>query len=232
MANSTGKHIKAGTLRRPEPNRKKIGIIIAVIVVVSLSAWGGIHYMFKGSNDPNDLGRRRRQWRDANMPDPDKQTAKEIMDYRNSDQFKRLSQREQFMYSMASGQQVMDYQIDTYFTLPKEKQTAYLDKMIDDMQAQRKNFEQMRPPRRPRDANDPNVQKRIAARQAAMADPANARARAERGTALQRAQRQQFFAAMQARMQARGISMPAGPGGGGGGRGGFGGGPPGGGRGR
>ena len=182
MANSTGKHVKAGMLRRPEPNRKKIAIIIAVIVVVSFSAWGGIHYMFKGSNDPNDFGQRRRQWRDANMPNPDKQTAKEIMDYRNSDQFKRLSQREQFMYSMASGRQVMDYQIDTYFTLPKEKQTSYLDKMIDDMQAQQKLRQQM-PPRRPRDANDPNVQKRMAARQAAMADPANARARAERGTA-------------------------------------------------
>jgi hypothetical protein len=217
MANSTGKHVKAGMLRRPEPNRKKIGIIIAVIVVVSLSAWGGIHYMLKDSSeDQNDFGQRRRQWRDANMPNPDKQTAKEIMDYRNSDQFKQLSAREQFMYSMASGRQVMDYQMETYFTIPKEQQTAYLDKMIDDMQTQQANMEKMRkqmPPRRPRDANDPNVQKRMAAREAARANPANARARSENGTALQRAQRQQFFAAMRARMQARGISMPA-PGGG------------------
>jgi len=88
------------------------------------------------------------------------------------------------------------------------------------MQAQQKNFEQMRQqmpqrPRRPRDANDPNVQKRIAQAQAARSNPANARARSERGTALQRAQREQFGAAMRARMQQRGITVPGGGQGGG-----------------
>ena len=211
MANSTGKHTKAGKLRRPEPNRKKIAIIIAVIVVVCFSAWGGIHYMFKGGNE-DDFGRRRRQWHDANMPNPDKQKPQEIMAYIDSEQFKQLSAREQFMYSMAGGRQVMDYQMETYFTLPKEQKTAYMDQVIDRMQALRKNFEQM-PPRRPRDGNDPNVQRRMAQAQAARSDPSNARARAERGTALQRAQRSQFRADMQARMQQRGITMPA-PGGG------------------
>jgi hypothetical protein len=235
MANLNGKYTVPGKLKRPERNTKKIALIIAVIAVVSLSTWGGIHhYMSKGSNeDPNDFGRRRQQWHDANMPNPDKQKPEEIMAYMDSPEFKQLSQREQMMYSMRGGRQVMEYQMETYFTLPKEQKTAYLDEVIDRMQAQRKNFEQVRqqmPPRRPQDANDPNVQKRIARaqqRQAARSNPANARAGAERGTPLQRAEREQFRVAMQARMKERGITVPTGPGGGGG-RGGFGGGPPGG----
>jgi len=208
-----------GNLRRPEPNKKKIAIIIAIVAVVCLSASGGLYYVFKDKAPAEDeFGRRPREWHDANMPNPQKQTAKEIMDYRSSDKFKQLSQQEQFMYSMASGRQVMEYQMETYFTLPKEYKTAYLDKMIDEMQAQRAGFEQMRQqmPRRPRDANDPNVQARMAARAARRADPSNARARSESGTALQRAQREQFFTAMRARMQQRGITTPAGPGGRGG----------------
>ncbi|MFA5291604.1 MAG: hypothetical protein WC496_01070 [Phycisphaerae bacterium] len=215
-----------GKLRRPELNKKKIAIIIAIVAFVCLSASGGLYYMLK-DKAPADDGfgpPRMREWHDANMPNPQKQTVKEIMDYRSSDRYKQLSQREQMMYSMMSGRQVMEYQMETYFTLPKEEKTAYLDKMIDDMQDMRKNFEQMRSqmPRRPRDANDPNVQRRRdRAQQAGQTggrrapDPSRMRARSERGTALQRAQRQQFMADMQARMQQRGISMP-GPGGRGG----------------
>lgn len=226
MANLNGKHPIPGKLQRPERNTKKIALIIAVIAVVSLSTWGGIHhYMSKGNNDdPNDFGQRMRQWNDANMPNPDKQKPQDIMAYMDSPEFKQLSAREQMMYSMRGGRQVMEYQMETYFTLPKEQQTAYLDEVIDRMQTQRANFEQMRqqmPPRRPRDANDPNVQRRIERarqRMAAMSNPAVSRARSERGTPLQRAQRQQFMSDMRARMQQRGISMPAFGGGGRGGR--------------
>ena len=214
----------AGKMRKPEPNKKKIAIIVAIIAVVCLSASGGLYLVFKDKAPAEDqFGRRMRQWHDANTPNPQKQTAKQIMDYRNSDKFKQLSQQEQFMYTMAGGRKVMDYQMETYFTLPKEQKTAYLDKMIDDMRAMRSNMDQMRaqnPPRRPRDANDPNRQARQATRQAQRNNPSNARSRAERGTALQRAQREQFFTAMRARMQQRGISMPAGRGGGPGGPGG------------
>jgi hypothetical protein len=233
MANLNGKYNMPGKLKRPERNTQKIAIIsIAVIAFVSLSTWGTIHYMHKGStNDPNDFGRQRRQWHDANMPDPDKQKPQEIISYMDSDKFQQLSAREQVMYSMAGGQQVMEYQADTYYTLPKEKKAAYLDEVIDRMQVLRKNFEKV-PPRRPRDANDPNVQRRLARMQAARSNPANARARTERGTPEQRAMRTAFFQDLQSRMQQRGIRMP-GPGGpGGGGRGGFGGGPGGGGGGR
>jgi hypothetical protein len=226
MANLNGKHPIPGKLQRPERNTKKIALIIAVIAVVSLSTWGGIHhYMSKGNNDdPNDFGQRMRQWNDANMPNPDKQKPQDIMAYMDSPEFKQLSAREQMMYSMRGGRQVMEYQMETYFTLPKEQQTAYMDEVIDRMQTQRANFDQMRqqmPPRRPRDANDPNVQRRIERarqRMAAMSNPAVSRARSERGTPLQRAQRQQFMSDMRARMQQRGISMPAFGGGGRGGR--------------
>ncbi|OQA03367.1 MAG: hypothetical protein BWY69_00507 [Planctomycetes bacterium ADurb.Bin401] len=212
-----------GKLKKPEPNKKKITIIIAIVSVIVLSASGGLYVMFKGGQEPDTFGRRRINWSDTNMPNPEKQSAKQIIDYRSSERYKQLSDREKFLYTMASGRKLMDYHIETYFTVPKEQQTAYLDRMIDEMQAQRANFEQMRRdtprPQRPRDMNDPNRQARQAERAARRANPANARARSERGTALQRAQRTQFMAAMQKRMQERGMSMP-GRGGFGGGRGG------------
>lgn len=180
--------------------------------------------MFKGGNeDPqNDFGQRRRQWHDANMPNPDKQKPQEIMAYMDSTEFKKLAPRKQFEYMREGGRQVMEYQMETYFSLPDEKQkTAYLDQMIDRMQAQRANFEQMRGqmPRRQRDANEPNDPDRPQ-RQAGQAGgrtrtASGMRARSERGTALQRAKCDAFMTAMRKRMQHRGISMP-GPGGRGG----------------
>ena len=217
-----------GKLRKPEPDKKKIAIIAAVIAVVCLSASAGLYYVFKDKTpDQDEFGRRPREWRDANMPNPNKQTVQEIMDFRNSDKFRQLSQREQFMYTMASGRQVMEYQMETYFTLPKEEKTAYLDKIIDLMQAQRAGFEQMRQQRPRRDANDPNMQRRRdranqqnGAGGRRTPNPSRMRARSERGTPEQRAQRTAFMEAIQKRMQERGISMPSpgGRGGRGGGR--------------
>ncbi len=217
MEPKKNKALAMGQLRRPEPDKKKIAILIAVIAVVCLSASAGLYYVFKDKDPLDDeFGPRRRgQWRDVNMPNPEKQSVQEILAYRDSDAFKRLSQQEQFMYSMASGRQVREYQMQTYFSLPQEGQAAYLDKIIDEMQALRQNMEQMRqnrPPRPPPDANDPNVQRRrerAQQAQARRANPANMRARSERGTALQRAQREQFMQAMQKRMKERGITMPA-----------------------
>jgi len=229
----------SGTLRPPPSNRKKNVIIAVIIVVVCLSASGGLYYMFKGSSNEesrDDFGRQRREWNDSNLPNPNKQQPQEIMAYMDSAEFKKVSPRERFMYMREGGQKVMEYQMETYFSLPDEQQkTAYLDSIIDRMQAQRASFEQMRqqmPPRR-RDANEPNDPNRLARQERARqqqagqfggrrANPANMRARSERGTPEQRAQRVAFRQAMQARMQQRGITMP-GPGGAGG-RGGFGGG--------
>ncbi|MCX5633418.1 MAG: hypothetical protein NTW93_07080 [Phycisphaerae bacterium] len=221
----------SGTLKQPPSNRKKIVIIAVIAVVFCLSASGGLYYMFKGSSDRTDeFGRRRRDWRDANLPNPDKQKPQEIMAYMDSAEFKKLAPRKQFEYMRQGGRQVMEYQMETYFSLGDEKQkTAYLDQMIDRMQAERANFEQMRGqmPRRQRDANEPNDPNRPSRRQAQAGGrrtqtASGMRARSERGTALQRAQRDAFMTAMRKRMQQRGITTP-GPGG----RGGPGGPPPG-----
>ena len=221
-------------LHRPPVNIKKIVIIVSVIAAVCLSASGGLYYMLKGSTaqeSDDGFGPPRRAWHDATMPTPNTQTGQEVMAYMDSADFKKLNPREQFDYMREGGRQVMEYQMDTYFSTPKEQRTAYLDSVIDRMQAMR----QMRPPRRPRDANepnDPNMQRlRNRARQQAgpggpggrrIPNPSRMRAMRERGTPVQRAQRTQFMQAMQTRMQQRGITMP-GPGGGAGGRGGTGG---------
>ncbi len=198
--------------KKPRDKKKKIIIITAVIAMVCLSASGGLYIMFKSRQHHDESGRWQRQWRDANIPNPHEQSAEEIIQYRNSAAYKNLSPNQQVMYTMASGRKLLDYHINNYFTIPKEQQTAYLDKLIDEMQALRPAMEQMRNQwqreRRPRDANDPNRQARQAERAAQRANPANARARSERGTALQRAQRMKFFSDLQKRMKERGINMP------------------------
>ena len=201
----------SGTLRRPESNRKKTVIIAAVIVVVCLSAFGGLFYMFKGDSS-KELGRPPGERRDSNMPNPDEQQPQEIMAYMDSADFKKLDPRDQFEYMRQGDRKVREYQMETYFSLPAEQRTAYLDSVIDRMQTQQANFEQMRRqmPRRPRDANDPNMQRRRQRAQqmaARTSNPSQMRARSERGTALQRAQREQFMQAMRQRMQQRGITM-------------------------
>jgi hypothetical protein len=214
---------------KPEAKRKKIIIIAAIIAIVCLSASGGLYFMLKGSGqEQRDEfgGPGRPRFHDANLPDARKQSYDDIMAYRNSDKFKKLSQREQMMYTMMSGRQVMEHNVETYFNLPKEQKTAYLDKVIDEMQQMRPNFEQMRrdnPRRRDaNDVNDPNRAARRAAREAQMNNPSRARSMRERGNPEQRAKQMQFMQAMQKRMQQRGISMPrfgGGPGGGPGGPG-------------
>jgi hypothetical protein len=224
----------AGKMKKPEPNKKKIAIIIAVVAVVCVSTSAGLYFVFRGGPDDRDeFGRRGPRFHDANLPkNLHEQSYDEITAYKNSDKYKKLSQREQMMYSMMTFRQEADHRMETYFTIPKEQQTAYLDKVIDEMQENMKKMEQMRSqfprPERRRDANEPNDPNRMQRMQERMAqrnNPSNARSRSERGTALQRAQRTQFMAAMQKRMKERGIKPPQF----GGGRGGFGGGPGGGG---
>jgi flagellar basal body-associated protein FliL len=211
-------------IKKTEPNRKKLIIIISVIAVVCLSAAGGLYVVFSsGSNEPDEFGRRRPRFNDANMPDPHKQSAEEIMKYRNSEKFKKLSPQEQMMYTGASMRTMMNHHTETFFNLPEDKKTAYLDKLIDEMQQNMKNFEQMRNqmprrPREPNDINDPNAQRRRAERIAQRNNPANVRSMRERGDPEERAKQTQFRQAMQKRMQQRGIQMPrmgGGPGGGG-----------------
>ncbi|MFA6187143.1 MAG: hypothetical protein WC770_08035 [Phycisphaerae bacterium] len=209
----------AGRLRRPESNRKKYIIISAVVVVVCLAASGGLYFAFGGNKSNEDeFGRGRfRMPPDANLPNTDKQSPQEILAYTDSAAFKQLTPQQRMRYVFQGGEKVLDYQMDKYFSLPATNRTAFLDQMIDKMQAMRKDMEQARaqmPNRRRPDANDPN-RSRGQGGQAGqggrrMPDASRMRARSERGTPEQRAKREQFFADMRKRAEQRGIPVPGG----------------------
>jgi len=213
-------------MKKTEPNKKKIAIIVGVVAVVCVTASAGLYFSFKGKPDDRD-GRRGPRFNDGNLPkDVRDQSYDQIQAYKNSNKYKNLSEREKMMYSMMTFRQEADHRVETYFTLPKEKQTAYLDKVIDEMQDNMKKMEQMRSefprPERRRDANEPNDPNRIQRmqeRQAQRNNPSRMRAMRERGNPEDQAKQRQFRDAMQKRMQQRGIQMPQF-----GGRGGFGGG--------
>lgn len=218
MANLVGK------LRRPESNRKKYIIISAVIAFICLSASGGLYYMFKDKSPADETGRRRFR-NDANLPNTEKQTPQEILAYMDSASFQQLKPQQRMRYAAQSGEKVLDYQADTYFSLPAEQKTAYLDQVIDKMQAMRKDMEQVRAQRQNRQQTNANGQQRqggqnAQARQARggqagrrAPDASRARARSERGTPEQRAKREQFAADMRKRATQRGIPAPGGRGG-------------------
>ncbi|MHB0945813.1 MAG: hypothetical protein ACYC3B_01415 [Sedimentisphaerales bacterium] len=204
-----------GKLRRPESNRKKYIIIAAAAAVVCLAVFGGI-VIFSGDKPSEDeSGRGRfRMPPDANLPNTDKQSAQEILAYMDSAAFKQLRPQQRMRYAFQGGEKVLDYQMDTYFSLPAEQKTPFLDQMIDKMQAMRNDMEQARAsmPRRPPDANGPRGQSRQNAQGGRgggrTPDPSRMRARSERGTPEQRAKREQFFADMRKRAEQRGIPVP------------------------
>lgn len=118
--------------------------------------------------------------------------------------------------------------VDAFFALPPGKERdKYLDKMIDEMESRRREWQQRaatQPSTRPaRDRDGPSTRPSDAERQRRMA------MRDDSTPPAQRAKRVEFRAAMMKRMQERGIQP--GRGGWGGGFGGRGGGPGGGGRG-
>jgi hypothetical protein len=215
-----------GKLRQPESNRKKYVIVSVIIAVVCLSASGGLYYIFKGSSNEqqeDDFGRRFRLPPDANLPNAEKQSPQEILGYMDSAAFKQLTAQQRMRYTFQSSEKVMDYQMDTYFSLPAEQKTAFLDKMIDKTQAMRSDFEQARqarqqmPQRRPLAASNPNRPREQNAQGGGQGgrrapNPARMRARSERGTPEQRAKREQFLTDLRKRAEQRGITMP-GPGG-------------------
>ena len=175
-------------------------------------------------------------------------TPQQIRQYFDSNEFRdanedtRRQVREQMFEAM---QARMEKQVNGYFALSEgEKRTAYLDNVIDEMQARRAEFLARRDPNRPFDPNgfrdpngppgfgprDPNGFRRFAQRgqnagQRPRANPEMMRERSGRMTADMRVKTMQFRRDMRERMQQRGIQGPMmGPGG----RGGFGGGGPGG----
>ena len=167
-------------------------------------------------------------------PDFAKMSREQIRDYIDSNQFrdanedKRREVRDQIGEAMRIR---MEAQANEYVALPDTDKTAYLDKVIDDMQTRRAEFA-ARDANGPPDPNrfrrfgprDPNFMQRQGqqARQFRMPEPSRMRERSERISADTRVKMMQFRQDMMNRMQERGIQM--GPGG----RGGFGcpGGPP------
>ncbi|MGA2322503.1 MAG: hypothetical protein ABSG22_01485 [Sedimentisphaerales bacterium] len=170
-------------------------------------------------------------------PDFTKMSPRQIREYFDSNQFrdanedKRQEMREQMGEAM---QARMEAQVNEYFSLPDEKKTAYLDKIIDDMEARRAEF-LARDANGPPDPNrfrrfgprDPNFMQRQGqqARQFRRPEPSRMRERSERIGTDTRIQMAQFRQDLMNRMQERGIQMGPGRGGFGGG---FGGPPPGG----
>jgi hypothetical protein len=180
-----------------------------------------------------------------------KMSPRQIREYVDSNAFRDANgdARRQVFEQMGEAMQArMETEVKGYFALAEgEDRTAYLDKIIDEMQARRAEFMANRDPNmdpnRPFDPNrfgppDANGRPRfgqrgqMAAGQRPRINPERNRARSSRMSADMRVKSAQFRRDLFNRMQQRGIQMPMGRPGGPGGGGGFGpgrgfGGPPG-----
>jgi hypothetical protein len=205
---------------------RKITIASVVLVSVAIAVPLTIHHYSK--------------------PNFAKMSPRQIRQYFDSNAFRDANgdARRQIFEQMGEAMQSrMETQVNGYFACAEgEERTAYLDKIIDEMQARRAEFMANRDPNRPFDPNrfaDPNRRPRFgqrgrfAAGQQPRINPERNRARSSRMSADMQVKSAQFRRDLFNRMQQRGIQMPmmrpGGPGGGGGGFGpgrGFGG-PPG-----
>jgi hypothetical protein len=162
--------------------------IIAACVVIVVLATGSTAYYFTHRGEP----------------DPAKMSSEQIQTYMQSPDFNNMprEQRREFFGK------VMDSRVQGYFNTPAQDRDKYLDKIIDDMQNFRpRNFD----PQRVRDPNrDPNRMQQFR-----NTTPEQRRARRETRDPVQDAKRREFFMALGARAQSRGIQM-GGRGGGGG----------------
>jgi hypothetical protein len=175
-----------------------------------------------------------------------KMTPRQVLEYFDSNEFRDANEqtRREIRQQMGEAMQArMTAQVNGYFALPEgEQRTAYLDKIIDEMQARRAEFLARRDPNRPPDANgfgrfgppDANGRPRLGQRstnagQRPRINPERMRERSERISADTRVKMMQFRRDLQKRMEQRGIQGPmmgrGGPGGPGGFGRGFGGGP-------
>jgi hypothetical protein len=177
-----------------------------------------------------------------------KMNFRQVREYFDSNTFRDANEdaRRHVFEQMGEAMQAkMEAQVSGYFAQAEgESRTAYLDKIIDEMQARRTEFMANRDPNgdpnRPFDPNrfaDPNKRPRfgqrgqLAAGQRPRINPEMNRARSSRRSADMQVKSAQFRKDLFNRMQQRGIQMPTGrpggPGGGGFGSGRGPGGPPG-----
>jgi hypothetical protein len=163
----------------------------------------------------------------ASKPNFSKMSPRQIREYFDSNEFRDANEqtrrgiREQMGEVM---QARMTAQVNGYFALPEgDQRTAYLDKIIDEMQARRAGFLARRDPNRPPDGNGfgrfgspgangrPRFGQRGAnGRRRPRINPERMRARSERIDSQTRAQMIQFRREMRARMKQRGIQGPMG----------------------
>jgi hypothetical protein len=167
----------------------------------------------------------------ASKPNFSKMSPQQIREYFDSNEFRDANEqtRREIREQMGEAMEIrMAAQANGYFALPEGNQrTAYLDKIIDEMQARRAEFLARRDPNRPPDGNDfgrfgpPDANSRLrfsqrgaSGRQRPQINPERMRARSERLSADTRVQIIQFRRELFNRMQQRGIQGPMmGPGG-------------------
>lgn len=184
-------------------NRKNVVIASAVAAVLIIgTVWGGVELYGKYQSAKIDLSGK---------------SEEQIRAYMESEEFKKLDREARHQYGRTAMAQAMEKRINGYFEVAPDQQTAYLDKMIDEMQERIKEM----PPREPRpQVSDPNKpgDGGPQARQGSgtRRSPGGMRARQESSSPEQRAKRVVFHEAMQKRMKERGINFRPGGGGPGG----------------
>jgi len=108
-------------------NRKLI-IIISVAVV---SVTTGAFFLFGGKGK-------------GKTPNPRLQKPDEIRQYLRSEEFRNLDPNDRRAYARQAFMQMTTQRVEEYAKVPAEQRIAYLDKVIDEMQARREQFRTMR----------------------------------------------------------------------------------------
>jgi hypothetical protein len=164
----------------------------------------------------------------ASKPNFSRMNPRQIREYFDSNEFRDANEETRREVRRQVGEAMraeMTTRVNGYFALPEgEQRTAYLDKMIDEMQARRAEFLAERDPNRPPDANDrprfgqrdansrPRFGRRWAngrrdGRRWPRMNPERMRARSEMFSADTRVRMMQFYRAMRERMSQRGIEF-------------------------
>jgi len=139
--------------------------------------------------------------RRPSMPKPDISDPNKIEAYFKSEQFQKLDPNERMKYGGEIMRKMLTARVQEYFLLPEDQRTAYLDKIIDNMQARRKEFEAQR---KEFDANSPDA-RQMRERMRREFRPERMRQRSESIPPQTRAQMAEFFKAMHRRAMERGI---------------------------
>jgi hypothetical protein len=161
----------------------------------------------------------------ASKPNFSKMSPRQVREYFDSNEFRDANEQTRRVIREQMGEVMqarMTAQVSGYFALPEgDQRTAYLDKIIDEMQARRAEFLAGRDPNRPPDGNgfgrfgppDANGRPRfgqrgVNGRQRPRMNPERMRARSERFSADTRVRMMQFSRDLFNRMQQRGIQVP------------------------